>query len=208
MYRSATPGVSELAGMFGYVLNNPFLFISSSTVMTSAVVVMAFGLALAAWRIDALHRLFTRSAGTLALIFLYFGLGSTVLAVEILLRFHDSIPVETETQFVSGAGHLGVGLIGIAVTLPFARGRTDWTLANAVALLYWTLQLLVLDPPWFRFQGQGDLTRAVAFGSIAALTLLTTLAAAARPAGQVVRSGTTGSPVAEQRVRVRRPRRA
>jgi len=37
MHASLVPTANDLAGLLAYVLGNPFLFISSSTVMTSAV---------------------------------------------------------------------------------------------------------------------------------------------------------------------------
>ena len=183
MHASVLPGVTDLAGLVTYVLGNPYLFISSSTVMTTAVVLLIGALALAALRWDAPRRLIVRSAPTLTCVFAYFGAGSFALSVEILARFHDAIPHETETQFVSGIGHLVVAAAGVAVLVPFARRRSaDWLLANAIALLYWTIQVLALDPPWFHFQGQGPLIRTAALGAIAGAALVTTFAGATRRA--------------------------
>jgi hypothetical protein len=183
MHASVLPGVTDLAGMVTYVLGNPYLFISSSTVMTTAVVAAIGALALAALRWSAPRRLIVRSAPTLTWVFAYFGGGSFALSVEILARFHDDIPLETETQFVSGVGHLVVAIAGIAIVAPFARHRpADWLLANAIALLYWTVQVVALDPPWFHFQGQGALIRTAALGAIAGVTLLTTIAGVFRRA--------------------------
>src|SRR5438046_10701356 len=99
-----------------------------------------------------------RGAPTLVLILGYFGLGSIALSSEILLRFHAAIPDETETQFVSGLGHLVEAAVGIALLIPFARRHTmtDWLWAHTVALTYWTFQVAVLTPPWFAFQGQRE----------------------------------------------------
>src|SRR2546427_9351566 len=41
MYASLVPTATDLAGLLGYVLGNPFLFISSSTVMTTGLVLGA-----------------------------------------------------------------------------------------------------------------------------------------------------------------------
>jgi hypothetical protein len=103
-------------------------------------------------------RLLRRAAPTIAVILTYFGLGSLVLSTEILLRFHDTIPAETEIQFVSGIGHLVEAAIGIAVLSPYVRGHTraDWLWAHTLALGYWTFQVAVLTPPWFAFQGQRE----------------------------------------------------
>ena len=183
MHRSVLPGVTDLAGMVSYVFGNPYLFISSSTVMTTAVVLAIGAAALASLRWARPRAVIARSAPTLTCLLAYFGVGSFALSLEIMARFHDAIPFETETQFVSGIGHLAIALVGIAILVPFVRRAAgDWLLANAVALLYWAVQVLVLDPPWFQFQGQGALIRAAALGAIAAATLLTTLAAALRRA--------------------------
>src|SRR5206468_12164274 len=66
-------------------------------------------------------------------------------------RFHAAIPDETETQFVSGLGHLVEAAVAIALLIPFARRHTmtDWLWAHTVALTYWTFQVAVLTPPWF-----------------------------------------------------------
>lgn len=196
MQRSVVPGFDDLAGLVAYLGGNPNLFLSSATVMTATIVAVAGAVAVGAIRWPGSERLVARAAAALTLVFAYFGLGSFALSVEILVRFHSAIPVETETQFVSGIGHLGLAALGVAIVLPQARRRRpDWLLANAVALLYWALEVLLLDPPWFGFQGQGALIRLVALATIAALALATTLAALARraaprarhPAGAVAR---------------------
>jgi len=182
MHASVVPGFGDLAGLLAFVLRDPYLFISSSTVMTTGVVGLLGLLSLLSPRVARVRRLLVRSAATLTLVFVYFGIGSLALSAEILLRFHDAIPVETETQFVSGLGHLAVGAAGAFIAWRQAtRGRPRWLLANAMALLYWTLQLLILDPPWLSFQGQAALMRTAAFAAIAALTLLTVVAARRPP---------------------------
>jgi hypothetical protein len=62
-----------------------------------------------------------------------------------------------------------------------AGGRPRWLRANAIALLYWALQIVILDPPWFSFQGQGELVRTAALSTIAALTLATAIGARLSP---------------------------
>jgi hypothetical protein len=128
---------------------------------------MTSGLLLGAVLVSVLPRrthTLRRVAPTLAVILTYFGLGSIVLSAEILLRFHDSIPNETEIQFVSGLGHLVEAALGIALLSAYLRGHTrvEWLWAHTVALAYWTFQIAVLTPPWFAFQGQGEMVLQVA----------------------------------------------
>lgn len=170
MHASAFPSIGDIGGLFAYVFGNPHLFISSTTVMTT-------GLLLGAALVSVLPRrtqVLWRGAPTLAVILTYFGLGSIVLSTEILIRFHYVIPHETEVQFVSGLGHLMEAAIGIALLLPYLRGRTrsDWLWAHTVALAYWTFQVAVLTPPWFAFQGQRD---AVLHVVLTMLTVAATL---------------------------------
>src|SRR2546423_8636210 len=158
-----------------FVIRDPYLFISSSTVMTTGIVAALAVISAVATRHEPTGRVLVRCAAPLALVFVYFGVGSLALSSEILVRFHAAIPFETETQFVSGLGHLVVGTAGALVAFRLAmRASPRWLLANAIALLYWTLQIALLDPPWFSFQGQGELMRTAAFATIAALTLATT----------------------------------
>jgi hypothetical protein len=98
------------------------------------------------------------------------------LATQILIRFHDAIPVETETQFVSGLGHLLVSALGLALLARYLRGRTvgEWTRANAIALAYWYAHVLALTPPWFSFQGQRELVMAIPLAVLGIATLITT----------------------------------
>jgi len=160
MHASALPTISDLGGLVAYLFSNPYLFISSTTVMTSGLLIGAMVVSVTPVRSTMLGHV----APTLAVILAYFGLGSFVLSTEILLRFHASIPYETEVQFVSGIGHLAVALVGLAVILPSVRHRTsrEWLWAHTAALCYWTFQIAVLTPPWFAFQGQRDLVMNVA----------------------------------------------
>jgi hypothetical protein len=172
MTYSFVPSVHDLESLLFYVMNDPYLFVSSSTVMTTGLVVVAMTLGVAAttsrlvpWvdPFGGARRLLRWLAPKLALVLAYFGLGSMALATEILLRFHASIPYETETQFRSGLGHLVLAALGILVLVPLLRGATrrDWISANFYALAYWALQIAVLTPPWFAFQGQLELVLGV-----------------------------------------------
>ena len=154
MHASALPSIGDIGGLFAYVLGNPHLFISSTTVMTTGLLIGAVLVSVLPNRTQMLRR----GAPTLAVILTYFGLGSIVLSTEILIRFHDTIPHETEIQFVSGLGHLVEAAIGIALLSPYLRRRTrgDWLWAHTFALAYWTFQVAVLTPPWFAFQGQRE----------------------------------------------------
>lgn len=144
--------MSDIGGLFAYLFGNPYLFISSTTVMTSGLVMAAVAMNALPARAGVLSRV----APALALILAYFGGGSMALATEILLRWHHLIPYETEVQFVSGLGHFAVALIGIAALLPYlrARRRVEWLWAQNVALAYWAFQIVVLTPPWFSFADQ------------------------------------------------------
>src|SRR5439155_3389781 len=102
MHASLVPTASDLAGLLAYVLGNPYLFISSSTVMTTGLVAGALALTMVPRSAPALRI----AAPPLALVLVYFGIGSMTLASEILFRFHDVLPDATETQFASGVGHL------------------------------------------------------------------------------------------------------
>jgi hypothetical protein len=172
MSHSFVPSVTDLQLLLFYVMNDPYLFVSSSTVMTTGLIVaaMTLGLAVATSRFvpwldpfGGLRRLLHWCAPKLALVLAYFGIGSIALATEILLRFHSSIPYETEVQFRSGLGHLALAAIGMVVLLPLLRTvtRREWISANFYALAYWALQIAVLTPPWFAFQGQLELVLGV-----------------------------------------------
>ena len=138
--------------------------------MTTGLVIGAAAAAVFPQRAATLGRI----APTLALILAYFGIGSFLLSVEIVIRFHDTIPYETEVQFVSGIGHLLVAGAGLALLWSYLRQRPAraWLVAHNVALGYWTFQLAVLTPPWFSFQGQREVI------TTAALIVLTAAATA------------------------------
>jgi len=173
VHASALPTIGDIGGLIAYVFGNPYLFISSTTVMTSGLLVGAVIVSALPQRTHLLRR----GAPTLVLILGYFGLGSIVLSSEILLRFHAAIPDETETQFVSGLGHLVEAAVGIALLIPFARGHTmtDWLWAHTLALTYWTFQVAVLTPPWFAFQGQREAVLLVVVVMLAAAATLNVL---------------------------------
>jgi hypothetical protein len=170
MHASLVPTANDLAGLLAYVLGNPYLFISSSTVMTTGLVIGAVAVSMVPRSAPAMRVV----APPLAMLLVYFGVGSLVLATEILVRFHASIPDATETQFASGVGHFLEAAAGIAVLSPHlrARSRLAWIIANAVAVLYWTAHVIVLTPPWFAFQGQLEVIRAAALGALAAGALV------------------------------------
>src|SRR3979411_3301360 len=151
---SALPTLGDIGALLAYVFGNPYLFISSTTVMTSGLLVGAVLVSVLPNR----SHLLRRAAPTLAVILTYFGLGSIVLSTEILVRFHDTIPGETEVQFVSGLGHLVEASFGLGLLAPFLRDRTraHWLWAHTLALAYWTFQVAVLTPPWFAFQVQRE----------------------------------------------------
>src|SRR3989442_1175861 len=119
MYASLVPTATDLAALLGYVLGNPFLFISSSTVMTTGLILGAVAMSLVPRGGPALRI----AAPTLAMVLAYFGLGSMVLATEILVRFHAAIPDATETQFASGIGHLVEAAAGIVILFPHLPTR-------------------------------------------------------------------------------------
>jgi hypothetical protein len=165
MHASLVPSATDLADLFGYILGNPHLFISSSTVMTTGLVLGAVAVSMFP-RSTPVMRIV---APPLALLLGYFGVGSIVLATEILLRFHASIPEATETQFASGIGHLLEAAAGVAVLSPHLRSRSRriWIVANALAVAYWAIHVVVLTPPWFAFQGQLEVIRSAALGALA-----------------------------------------
>jgi hypothetical protein len=179
MHASLVPTASDLAALVTYVLGNPFLFISSSTVMTTGLLVGAVAVSIVP-RSAPLMRVV---APPLAMLLVYFGVGSLVLATEILVRFHDAIPEATETQFASGVGHFLEAAAGIAVLTPHLRGRArrTWIVANAVAVAYWAAHVAVLTPPWFAFQGQFEVVRAAALAALAAGALVSAVLWRAAP---------------------------
>ena len=173
MHASLVPTPNDLAGLLAYILGNPYLFISSSTVMTTGLVLGAVAVSMVP-RSAPVMRLV---APPLAMLLVYFGVGSIVLATEILIRFHASIPDATETQFASGIGHFLEAAAGAAVLIPHLRfrSRRTWIVANAVAVVYWSAHVIVLTPPWFAFQGQLEVVRAAALGTLAAGALVSAL---------------------------------
>lgn len=170
MQQSALPTASGLAGLVSYLWDNPYLFISSSTVMTSGLILGAVLVAASPMRSPVLRRV----APSLAILLAYFGIGSFALSIEIILRFHALIPYETEVQLVSGIGHLALALAGIGILLPFLGGHSArmWLSAHTTALAYWTFHVTVLTPPWFAFQGQERLVTSAALCLLAAAASL------------------------------------
>jgi hypothetical protein len=164
MHASLVPTANDLAGLLAYVLGNPYLFISSGTVMTTGLLLGAVAMS----RVPRSAPVMRVVAPPLAMLLVYFGVGSIVLATEILVRFHAAIPDATETQFASGVGHLLEAAAGVAVLTPHlrARSRLTWIAANALAVAYWAAHVIVLTPPWFAFQGQLEVIRAAALGAL------------------------------------------
>lgn len=179
MHASLVPTASDLAALVTYVLGNPFLFISSSTVMTTGLLVGAVAASIVPRSAPVMRVV----APPLAMLLMYFGVGSLVLATEILVRFHDAIPEATETQFASGVGHFLEAAAGIAILTPHLRhrARRTWIVANAVAVAYWAAHVAVLTPPWFAFQGQLEVVRAAALGALAAGALVSAVLWRAAP---------------------------
>jgi hypothetical protein len=165
LHASVIPSINDLGGLVIYLFDNPYLFISSTTVMTSGLLIGAVAVSILPRRLGVMHAV----APTLAVILAYFGAGSMLLSTEILLRWHHMIPYETEVQFVSGLGHLAVAALGIAVLAPHlrGRGRPDWLWAHNIALAYWTFQITVLTPPWFSFADQRALVTTCALFMVA-----------------------------------------
>jgi hypothetical protein len=163
VHASVSPSIWDIGGLVGYLFGNPWLFISSTTVMTTGLILGT----VVATALPQRGTLLRRIAPSLALLLAYFGVGSFLLSLQILIRFHDSIPYETEVQFVSGIGHLVEAVVGIALLLPYLRRRgvRDWLVGHNVALGYWTFQIAVLTPPWFSFQGQRQLVLAAALAA-------------------------------------------
>jgi hypothetical protein len=163
VHASAIPSIWDIGGLVGYLVGNPWLFISSTTVMTTGLIMAA----VVATALPQRGVLLRRIAPSLALLLAYFGLGSIALSTQILIRFHDSIPYETEVQFISGLGHLFEAAAGIALLFPYLRHRSarEWLTGHNVALAYWMFQIAVLTPPWFSFQGQRQLILGAALSA-------------------------------------------
>src|SRR2546422_9105505 len=100
MHPSLVPTANDLAGLLTYVLGNPYLFISSSTVMTTGLIIGAVAVSMVPRSAPVMRVV----APPLAMLLVYFGVGSLILATEILVRFHASIPAATAAQFASCAG--------------------------------------------------------------------------------------------------------
>src|SRR5256885_10841413 len=163
MHASLVPTANDLAGLLAYVLGNPYLFISSSTVMTTGLVLGAVAVSMVPRSAPVMRVV----APPLAMLLVYFGVGSMILATEILVRFHDSIPDATETQFASGVGHLLEAAAAIAVLSPHlrARSRVAWMVANIVAGRYLGGPGHGLTPPWVAFPGRPQGLTAAAVGA-------------------------------------------
>jgi hypothetical protein len=168
----APPGLGEVISLLGYILSHPHLFIGSTTVMTTGLVI-GVGLTAAFAAVGGpaspgfaagAGRVLFWLAPKLALALAWFGAGSMILATEILLRFHHSFPEGTEMQFRSGLGHLLVAAIGILLLRSrlIGRTRTEWVEAHFWALTYMSIHVVLLTPPWFDFMFQGELVRTVA----------------------------------------------
>src|SRR3989442_3130323 len=130
MHASLVPTATDLGAISGYVLGNEFLFISSSTVMTTGLLIGAVATTVVPRGGFAVRV----AAPSLAMVLVYFGIGSMVLATEILVRFHAAIPDATETQFASGIGHLVAAAAGGAVLFRHLRppSRRGWFVPDAV----------------------------------------------------------------------------
>jgi hypothetical protein len=169
------PGFGDVLSLVSYVLSHPYLFIGSTTVMTAGLVV-GVGLASAFTAVGApaspglagmVERLLDWLAPRLALVLAWFGIGSMVLATQILMRFHHVFPDGTEMQFRSGLGHLLVSVIGIALLRSrLRRTPRQWVEAHFWTLAYLILHVVLLTPPWFDFMFQGELVRSVAQGTL------------------------------------------
>src|SRR5437870_13022741 len=101
MHASLVPTANDLASLVAYVLGNPYLFISSSTVMTTGLVLRAVAVSMVPRTASVMRTV----APPLALLLLYIGVGRLVLATELLVRLHDTIPDAPAAQFVSVVGH-------------------------------------------------------------------------------------------------------
>lgn len=166
---SALPSVNDLLDLVAYAIANPVAFVTRGTVMTTSLLIAAVVVSVLPRRSTLLHR----TAPSLALVLFYFGLGSILLAVEIILRFHGAFPHETEVQLVSGITHLALAVVGVAVLWPHLRDhpRIEWLWAHTIALAYWAFHVTVLTPEWFTFKGQRDIAR------VGALLMLSVAAA-------------------------------
>src|SRR5438477_12852317 len=101
MHASLVPTANDLASLVGYVHANPYLFISSSTVMTTGLVLRAVAVSM----VPRTGPVMRTVAPPLAMPLLHYDVGTLVLATELLVRFHDTNPDAPDTQFASGGGH-------------------------------------------------------------------------------------------------------
>ncbi|HET8568905.1 MAG TPA: hypothetical protein VFM93_07965 [Candidatus Limnocylindria bacterium] len=176
MRTSVIPGFADVADALAYIVANPYLFVSSSTVMTSGLIALTLLLRVAALRSARAARLQAVIATPMVLVLAYFGIGSMALASFLYVRLHSSIPLETEIQMVSGIGHFAVAVAGVALLAGPALRARGWLVANLVAAAYWILQIAVVRPPWLEFQAHGPITRTIAFAALGASALLTCVA--------------------------------
>lgn len=202
------PGLGDVVSLVLFVLADPYLFIGSTTVMTSGLVLGCLLLVATAAhgkrRVPRVARTSGRvlawAGPKLALALVYFGVGSMVLATEILIRFHHVNPIGTEMQFRSGIGHLAVAVLGIVALRPYLRRlpvRT-WVEAHFWALTYLTVHVMLFTPPWFEYQFQLDLvmgvTRAMLVAALTVnLTLWWTVAARRSPAPAAAAASTSAT---------------
>src|SRR2546430_13217631 len=101
MHASLVPTPSDLAGLLAYVLSNPYLFISSSTVMTTGLVAGAFALTIFPRTAPAL-----RLAGPpLSLPPLYFSVRRMAPAAAAPVPFPDMPPGAPATHLPYRVGH-------------------------------------------------------------------------------------------------------
>jgi len=104
MHASLVPTANDLASLVAYVLGNPYLFISSSTVMTTGLVLGAVAVSM----VPRTGPVMRTVAPPLAMVLLYFGVGSLVLATEILVRFRrdgDAIRLRGRPPARGGCRH-------------------------------------------------------------------------------------------------------
>lgn len=178
---SLLPSLTDWGGIVSYLLGNPWLFVHQTTVVTAEIELATFGLrALRSRSHGRAERVLDLVAPPLWAIAWIFGLGAMVLSLEVFIRFHGSIPSETETQLTSGIGHFLFGAVMVWQLWPWWKKATDkrraWS--RLAAGLYFAVQVQFFEPPWFSFQGQRETVLAIVwaflivFISFAALDLL------------------------------------
>src|SRR5438094_478504 len=127
MHASLVPTANDLASLVAYVLGNPYLFISSSTVMTTGLVLGAVAVSMVPRTAPVMRTV----APPLAMLLLYFGVGSLVLATEILVRFHDTIPDATERRAKPHPSSTGMRMSSRTSASPFAFASASWPFSAA-----------------------------------------------------------------------------